>query len=329
MGLPVKVYRWDDAGAPQVVTRKPSEFMNILKKCLVDGYGSKQPAGWTVAFENGVSNQIVFTNDPTKGTGGSVKLYALNNTNANEGLMYFDPAFSYSNIDTPIKRGYRAGFHPFSSSFDKWMVIATSTAFYLIASNINAVSGYDRRSDAMIFVGDFNSVLPLDVGRFVAINNPTNNGDETQTSMGSWSQCMQRAWYDRSNAQTNTGPMKVYNADNSGVFNEYGLVTTSVPTSGSSVPDLSSIKRGLYFPIYIQMKGKTIADTTKDANGVALYNSAVSPSLRGFLNGILVEMSPRYSSELWPVFDLINGKNHLLMRCMTTSAFVWLNCEEW
>ncbi|AHK11754.1 hypothetical protein S144_40 [Shewanella sp. phage 1/44] len=329
MGLPVTVYRWDDVGAPQLIDRKPSEIIDVLKKCLVDGYGSKQSAGWTVSFENAGRDQIVFTNDPTKGTGNSVKLYGLNNSNAVNGMMYFDPAFAYSDIDTPIKKGYRAGFHPFSATFNNWMVIATSSAFYLITSNLNAVSGYDTRNDAVIFVGDFNSVLPLDVGRFVAINNTVNNGDESLINMTSWAYCLQRAWYDRSNTQSGYSPLKVYNADNSDTYNEYGLVVPSVPNAGNSVPDLSTIKRGLYFPVYIQMKNKVITDPSTDINGVALYNSTVSPTLRGFLNGLLVELSPRYSSENWPVFDSINGKTHLLMRCMTTSAFVWLNCEEW
>ncbi|WP_137225795.1 hypothetical protein [Shewanella sp. MEBiC00475] len=329
MGLPVTVYRWDDVGAPQLVDRKPSEFIGILKKCLVDGYGTKQPAGWSVAFESASSDQIVFTNDPTKGTGSSVKLYGLNNGDAVNGILYFDPAFAYSDIDTAIKKGYRAGFHPFNSTFNNWMVIATSTAFYLIASNLNKVSGYDTRNDVIIFVGDFLSVLPLDTGRFIAINNTTLNGDESYTSMTSWAYCLQRAWYDRSMASSNYEPMKIYDADGSDNFNGYGLVSPNAPTTGSTAVDLSAIKRGLYFPIYIQMKGKTITDTSKDINGVSLFNSDISPTLRGFLNGISVEMSPRYSLENWPVFDTINGKSHLLLRCMTTSAFVWLNCEEW
>ena len=32
MGFTPTVYRWDDAGAPSIGTRKPSEIINILKK---------------------------------------------------------------------------------------------------------------------------------------------------------------------------------------------------------------------------------------------------------------------------------------------------------
>ena len=48
MASPVTIYRWDDVGAPQIVDGKPSEYMNMLKKCLVEGYGSKASLGWTV-----------------------------------------------------------------------------------------------------------------------------------------------------------------------------------------------------------------------------------------------------------------------------------------
>lgn len=76
MGLPVTVYRWDDAGAPQLSKGiKPSELINVLKKCLVDGYGSKQGAGWSVPFMDLASNQIVFRNSTLQGSGSFVKFW--------------------------------------------------------------------------------------------------------------------------------------------------------------------------------------------------------------------------------------------------------------
>lgn len=47
--VPVKVYRWDDAGAPQVLPAE-GDIKTILKACLVTGYGEnenrKEPLGW-------------------------------------------------------------------------------------------------------------------------------------------------------------------------------------------------------------------------------------------------------------------------------------------
>ena len=52
--VPVKVYRWDDEGAPQVESAAGS-IKTILKACLVTGYGEgnkrKDALGWEMAFE--------------------------------------------------------------------------------------------------------------------------------------------------------------------------------------------------------------------------------------------------------------------------------------
>ena len=49
MSIP-KVYKSTDTDAPQISLVNPSgagSFNNVLRKCLVEGYGSKDPAGWT------------------------------------------------------------------------------------------------------------------------------------------------------------------------------------------------------------------------------------------------------------------------------------------
>ena len=52
--VPVKIYRWDDEGAPQVESAAGS-IKTILKACLVTGYGEgnkrKDGLGWEMAFE--------------------------------------------------------------------------------------------------------------------------------------------------------------------------------------------------------------------------------------------------------------------------------------
>ena len=73
MAQAVTVYRWDDPGAPQIVDGRPSEFINVFKKCLVEGYGDKQPLGWQVQLEEAI-NKISFINDVTAGGSGGSKL---------------------------------------------------------------------------------------------------------------------------------------------------------------------------------------------------------------------------------------------------------------
>lgn len=49
--VPVKVYRWDDVGAP-ALDKTAGCVMTIFKACLVTGYGTKTGAGWTMPFED-------------------------------------------------------------------------------------------------------------------------------------------------------------------------------------------------------------------------------------------------------------------------------------
>lgn len=58
--MPVRVYSSIDAGAPALRGNTPGDLINLLKKCLVDGYGSKVGAGWTQAFVNGANTIAAF-----------------------------------------------------------------------------------------------------------------------------------------------------------------------------------------------------------------------------------------------------------------------------
>ena len=56
--LRVKVYRWDDAGAP-ALDKTAGCMMAIFKACLVTGYGEKEGAGWTMPFEDAAGVKVL------------------------------------------------------------------------------------------------------------------------------------------------------------------------------------------------------------------------------------------------------------------------------
>ncbi len=56
--MTVHFYSSSDAGAPALRGATPGDFINLLTKCLVDGYGSKAAAGWTKPFT--ATNVAVF-----------------------------------------------------------------------------------------------------------------------------------------------------------------------------------------------------------------------------------------------------------------------------
>ncbi len=70
------VYRWDDPGAPDLNAIMPTAndkillFMHtVLKACLVDGYGTKAAAGWTMPHEEFTSNGCRFVLRNSAGSG--------------------------------------------------------------------------------------------------------------------------------------------------------------------------------------------------------------------------------------------------------------------
>lgn len=64
-----KIYLSTDDNAPVVAGNDRTCIINLLQKCLIDGYGSRNPVGgWTMPFCNAARTQAVFRNDPA-GTG--------------------------------------------------------------------------------------------------------------------------------------------------------------------------------------------------------------------------------------------------------------------
>lgn len=59
--MAVTIYRSTDSGAPALPANAnyvgASFYMDIIKKCLVDGYGSKAGAGWSLVYEDTTANK--------------------------------------------------------------------------------------------------------------------------------------------------------------------------------------------------------------------------------------------------------------------------------
>jgi hypothetical protein len=59
-------YSSADAGAPQLGANVSGSLNNVLRAVLVNGYGEKSPLGWEIAFEDALTDRIVFR--ATEGT---------------------------------------------------------------------------------------------------------------------------------------------------------------------------------------------------------------------------------------------------------------------
>lgn len=131
--VPVKVYRWDDADAPQL-DKTPDCMAIIFKACLVTGYGAKEAAGWTMPFEDTVSGVKVLRPEASPytdfylrlsaDTGTEIKAQVYSNmTDANTGDLKLQRA-------DPFK--YAKKLHS-----NKWLLIATGFGFWFFCNQID------------------------------------------------------------------------------------------------------------------------------------------------------------------------------------------------
>lgn len=146
--VPVKVYRWDDADAPQL-DKTPNCMATIFKACLVTGYGTKESAGWTMPFEDtaagvkvlrpevGPHTDFYLRLSADTGTEMAAQVY-LNMTDANTGDLKLQCA-------TPFK-------YAMKNSTGKWLLIASSRSFWFLCEQRN--SGSADKTGAFFFCGD-------------------------------------------------------------------------------------------------------------------------------------------------------------------------------
>lgn len=183
--VPVKVYRWDDAGAPQL-DKSPGCMMTIYKACLVTGYGDKEGAGWTMPFEDTTAKVKVFRPVLSPNTDFYLRCSSddgkqmtsqvyLNMTAQNKGALKLQ-------CGTPFK--YAKGV-----SSGKWVLIASPRGVWFFCeqkysnSDVNKTGAYffcgdttaSNIGDKLVYLqhtggsfddGDFSNILSMRDGLF-------------------------------------------------------------------------------------------------------------------------------------------------------------------
>lgn len=318
MAQPVTVYRWDDAGAPQIGSGDlwPG-ILNILKKCLVEGYGEKAAAGWTVEYENAPGAKCVFRNDPVEGSGGYVQFQRQSNV-----VTWFKGAASITAIDTFIHQGYMQGIN-LSTLYNNgiWVMVATKTAFYLTfgvagVNGLNLASNNFNPSHFTIFVGDTVGTVKNDPGMFIVRG--------------------------RSNASFTAA-----SADASQAFNNNLAGIFSNDCNGTVSAFSPSISSASNISIPLRTDGETAADVYQAlrlGNSTAA-NSRIGPPVGKIiispvyltLTGILSEVPNRptirgkfpglycltgqwYLNDSWPLIISLDGKDYLLQKHLTNNS---------
>lgn len=315
MALPVTMYRWDDEGAPQVVDGKPSEYMNVLKKCLVEGYGTKTGLGWSVEDEIASPPLLTLRNDNNLGSGGYA-VFSANNDNVRE-YIRAEGCQDYVDIDNRGRRSSYFEFYSYSSGANlnnRWFLIGTAKAFYFFISNGSSYNVNYGGTTPLVsfFMGDFNSLYPNDPASFISLSGLIN-----------------------SNNTNYTGTLAYKVGDSSAE-----KVTLIHPLDGSDSPhqaSMISLGNRLYVagrhpsepsitvlsPIYLLMGDGHL-------NGSSSYQNQTIPYSRGILPGAVLANSPGYSSDSMPVIKTIDNTQYYLMPSAAShTGCVWINLEQW
>ena len=165
MAAPI-VYRWDDGNAP-VARGERRSLVDILRACLVDGYGTKPAAGWTLVFINATFDKAAFRNNPVTGTGFYLQIDGAGGVNAHQpkiqafesmtseadGLFPFNPgslfACDTSSIDGTVAR--------------PWVLIADDRFFYFACwYNITTAPTAAQYNTSGLIFGDIVALSPDD-----------------------------------------------------------------------------------------------------------------------------------------------------------------------
>lgn len=307
MGLPVTVYRYTDAGAPQLTNGTPSEWVNILKKVLVEGYGSKAPLGWTLEFENTSIQSVVFRNATTDGgSGGYVKFYSVDGSNTAYKDIGIKCAIGMTEIDVYFRSLWVRVLRP-SSAHNGWEVIGTKRGFYLILHNTNStLMGLPGEwGDTQVyFVGDIHSVIANDPAQFTIVNSTNTNGDVTIsggiTDYSGGNLCCQLYAIDGSNTSLthifSKGPWFKNNTVDGGNAESLGITH-------------------LMTPVFIY------GENTQN-------NNISMPQGRGIVPGLFVSSFAGYRTENWPKELTQGGESFIALRSYITPQF-WINTGGW
>lgn len=336
MGLPVTVYRFDDAGAPQLPSGsvpKMSEIIAILKACLIDGYGTKPALGWTMPFSDDVTLKYVFRNSPTDGSGGAVQMEdSSGNAETNGAPIICQFGTSITGLDSIINPSYKHSFNMSSyNDWKEWVLIGTTTGFYFIWNRDGAkTSGRNLSTNGVLFCGDIESYTPSDNGRFICCINTAYNGDSVNGSTNyAWS--FTHAFLNPT-TYTSSGCLKIIGTDGSTDAVDYGLMAPSSPLIASASDyQYTGNDTGVYDRVYISVKSvPSNAYNLLAPDGKPYITSEVHPRVRGHLPGFIIEISPTYNSEMpWPHVAMKAGKNHMAVPVAHQPNAFWINMEEW
>ncbi|GGZ31599.1 hypothetical protein C8J23_101158 [Shewanella chilikensis] len=300
MALPVTVYRWDDAGAPSIVGGNRSSVLNVLKKCLVDGYGDKLPLGWTIEAET-IGESIAFVPSIPESNGGVARIYS--SSSGNNAAMYV----YCGNVNLGGGSFSNAGWiRTFQTATNEtgWILIGTARGFYFQYHKPNTNNNDVEVAGGMsvcIFVGEIDSFFEPDPSAMTCISANSSAHDYSVSNLDSIGM-IDDGW----------SANRFYDLDNNGGFADYNIAIGLDRADGTDWQKNTGTYESTGVPIIIQDviikgSGNPHAD---DNYGVSQANSLTRPYIRGKLPGLYRMNCALYSDQPWPTILNIAGVNY-------------------
>ena len=314
MGLPVTIFSSDDVGAPIGAFTKPSEIIAILKACLVDGYGTKLPLGWTLAHEDVATVQAVFKNSTTDGgSGGSVQVGSHNLTDGVGQSARFTCANQIIGVGEFINKCGYLTITTNHTNVSGWFLIGTSRGFYLKIRSKRLTVGSSPNSNEydncfMLFIGDIDSYVPNDMGVFTMLSNNidpilnNSNIDYQSSGLG----CVGRL-----------PKCQLYSTDGSNQSVAYQLFSTINSIFCENLPTIDAESIGIpidLLPCPVVLNSQT---------------SVVNPMCRGVIPGLYSTRFVGFRGKPVPIFFNFNNINYYMDDTAYVSIYLIQTSGEW
>jgi len=319
MTQPVTTFKWDDPGAPQIVDGKPSEYMTVIKKALVDGYGSKVATGWIVVVDEIFTTTplLVLKNDTNLGgSGGFIVFDAVDDTAGTN--VKVQSCQAYVDRDTRTNAGAYFVFNRNSSGISmlsEWMILATTTCFYFFAnaeySRSRNVNAFQNFNSIFFFAGDILSFYNNDPGRFITMSGAKNENNHAWSSMLN----------NKVPGTSASNITDIYALDGSATFESHSINSVLGRKSRSNQVHIEEPSILFMCECFLQA-GDSISND--------IINNINMPLIRAKIPGLYVSTEAGYHNNAMPYFKYINGASHFLVPSAgSATSMTWINTEQW
>lgn len=148
--VPVTLYKWNDVGAPSL-NNTTGCVANILKSCLVTGYGTKAAAGWSLAFEDVPANKKVLRAGASQDQDFYIRLSSDTGREINPQVYLDMTSVDAGNLKLQCATSFKYGA---AVTTGNWMLIATARGFWFFAETSKFGSNPIETSGSYIYCGD-------------------------------------------------------------------------------------------------------------------------------------------------------------------------------